>query len=204
MGLNHSAIFAKIEELTVADLPAGDCMKEVIRLCSSDIPHASWSELSAIKYDEDVVSLASWIPDTFEKQPAPFQIKALWIGICNPSDGDNVWADMYVAAMGEYDSEDDELNWLWKDPRHYPKKKSYAQSSSLSRIYEIGYASGGLGINAEWPLCLAFGAFAARALLRGTGTKMIGSVAESIGVVVGFDDGDMLKVGEVTTSGNWS
>jgi hypothetical protein len=208
MGLNHDAIFAKIEQLTAADLPVGGCMKEAIQLCSFDVPHASWPELSAIDYDGDLASLGPWIPGVFEKQPAPFQIKALWIGLCNPSSAGGVWADMYVAAMGEYESGDDSFGWLWKNPshlrhlRHYPKN-AYAHSSSLRRIYEIAYRSGGLANDAEWPLCLAFGAFAARALLRSTDVKLIGSIADRIGVVVGFDGGDMLKVGELNARGDW-
>ena len=55
------------------------------------------------------------------------------------------------------------------------------------------------GLHAH-PLCLAFGAFAVRALLRGQTTKLVGSTAPVIGVVVGFDGGDMVKVGELTTT----
>jgi len=204
MGLNHAAIYAKIKELTVSDLPVSVRLGEVIQLCSSDVPHESWSELSNLDYDRDVNSLASWIPDVFKKEPAPFPIKALWVGLSNPSSGGVVWADMSVAAMGEYDSDDVEYRWLWKNPRHYPTKTiSYARSSSLRRIYEIGYVTNGLGNSAEWPLCLAFAAFATRTILGGKETKTMGSVAPCVGVMVGFDDGDMLKIGDLTDQGEW-
>ena len=198
MGLNHSAIFAKIQELVASDRSVSACMSEIISICSRDVPHADWSELSALDYDGDVASLTSWIAGVFQRQPAPFPIRGLWIGLCNPTEDGKVWADMYVGSVAQYAADDEELGWLWKSERHYPDD-AYAHSVSLRRIYEIGYGGdGGLGNDAEWPLCLAFGAFAARSLLRGQSTRLVASTALRIGVAVGFDSGDMLKIGELT------
>jgi len=176
-------------------------MGEIVTICSRDVPHADWPRLSALDYDRDVASLTSWLTGVFERQPAPFPIQGLWIGLCNPSENGKVWADMYVASVAQYAAEDEELSWLWKGKRHYPED-AYAHSASLRSIYQIGYDSGGgLGNNAEWPLCLAFGAFAVRSLLRGKTTRLVASTAPRIGVAVGFDSGDMLKVGELTNKG---
>ncbi|HWB60810.1 MAG TPA: hypothetical protein VG733_15040 [Chthoniobacteraceae bacterium] len=202
MELDLSAIFDSIQELTVSDRSIGDRMKEIIVLCERDVPHRDWAQLSSLEYDKDVSSLTGWIPGVFKKQPAPFPIQALWIGLCNPcTDEQNVWADMYVAAMGQYIPDDDEFGWLFENPRHYPKN-AYAQSSSLRSIYEIGYnGGGGLENDAEWPLCLAFGAFAIHRLLQFETPRLVGSSAMRIGVVVGFDSGDTLKIGELTENG---
>jgi hypothetical protein len=176
-------------------------MGEIISICSRDVPHGDWSRLAALDYEGDVVSLIPWIPRVFARQPAPFPIQGLWFGLCNPCADDKVWADMYVGSMSEYEPEDEELGWLWTGRRHYPED-AYAESASLRSIYEIGYdRDGGLGNNAEWPLCLAFSAFAIRSLLRGQGTPLFASSAPRIGVVVGFDSGDMLKLGELTDKG---
>lgn len=174
-------------------------MKEIIGICSRDVPHSDWSRLSALDYDGDVASLASWISSVFEREPAPFPIQGLWFGLTNPTENGDVWADMYVGSVGQYEPTDTELGWIWKKgKRHYPKN-SYANSSSLRNIYEIAYAgSGGLGNDAEWPLCLAFAAFSVRSLLRGQTVGLVASTAPRIGVAVGFDSGDMLKIGELT------
>jgi hypothetical protein len=201
MSLNHSAIFAKIQELVASDRAVGACMGEIVTICSRDVPHADWPRLSALDYDRDVASLTSWVAGVFERQPAPFPIQGLWIGLCNPSENGKVWADMYVGSVAQYAADDEELSWLWKGKRHYPED-AYAHSASLRSIYQIGYdGGGGLGNNAEWPLCLAFGAFAVRSLLRGKTTRLVASIAPRIGVAVGFDSGDMLKVGELTNKG---
>ena len=177
-------------------------MGEIISICSHDVPHADWSRLSALNYDGDVASLTSWIPGVFGRQPAPFPIQGLWIGLCNPCADSKVWADMYVGSVAQYAPDDEELNWLWKaGRRHYPED-AYAHSASLRSIYEIAYGrDGGLGNDAEWPLCLAFGAFTVRSLLQGQSTRLVASTAPRIGVAVGFDSGDMMKLGELTESG---
>ena len=198
MGLNHSAIFAKIQELVASDHSASACMGEVIAICSRNVSHPDWSRLYALDYDGDVASLTSWIARVFERQPAPFPIQGLWFGLCNPTAHGKVWADMYVGSLAQYAPDDEELGWLWKGERHYPED-AYAHSASLKSIYEIGYSGdSGLGNDAEWPLCLAFGAFAVRSLLRGQSTQLVASTAPRIGVAVGFDSGDMLKIGELT------
>ena len=176
-------------------------MSEIISICSRDVPHADWSRLSALDYDGDVASLASWIAGVFEREPAPFPIQGLWFGLNNPTENRKVWADMYVGSVAQYAADDAELSWIWKGGRHYPED-SYAHSSSLRSIYEIAYGGdGGLGNDAEWPLCLAFAAFAAWSLLRSQTTRLVGSTAPRIGVAVGFDSGDMLKIGELTDTG---
>jgi hypothetical protein len=202
MGLNHSEVFETIERLVASDRTVGECMVEVIGICSRDLPHPGWSQLAQINFDEDVAALSAWIPGVFERQPAPFPIQGLWFGLCQRrNERGQVWADMHVVAMSHYDPDDTEFGWLWKEPRHYPDN-AHACSLSLCKIYVESYKSTtGLGNDAEWPLALAFGAFAVRSLLRGQTVQLVGSPAPRVGVVVGFDDGDLVKVGELTTSG---
>ena len=199
MNVDVSAVFAKIQELVASERLPSACMSEIISICSRDFPHADWSRLSTLDYDGDVASLSPWIAGVFKREPAPFPIQGLWFGLKNPTKNSKVWADMYVGSLAQYAPDDEELGWLWKGERHYPDD-SYAHSSSLRSIYEIAY-DGSLGNDAEWPLCLAFAALAVRSLLRGQTTKLVASTSPRIGVAVGFDSGDMLKIGELTDTG---
>src|SRR5207249_4168374 len=110
------------------------CMAEVISMRSRDMSHPDWSRLARLHYDHDVSVLQSWISGVFERAPAPFPIQGLWIGLCNPGDSNSkIWADMYVGATAQYDTDDERLGWLWRGKRHYPKD-AYAHSSSLRSI----------------------------------------------------------------------
>ena len=194
--INLDDLFAKIEELVLSERAPGEGMREILAQCARDFPHDDWSRLAQLDYDGDVASLAGWIGGVFDREPAPFPIQGLWFGLFNPAEGEKTWADIYVGGMAEYEPGDKEMSWLYQSDRHFPKNAE-AHSVGLRQIHEIAYG-GGLGNTAEYPLCLAFGAFAVRALLRGQTTKLVGSTAPVIGVVVGFDSGDMVKVGELT------
>ena len=201
MGIKYSEVFAKIRKLVASERSVSDSMDEVVSICARDVPHSDWRRLAALDYEGDVTLLASWIETVFKKQPAPFAIRGLWFGLYNPSDGVKAWADMYVDSMAQYDPDDEELSWLWTGVRQNTANAD-AHSACLRNIYEIGYTgASGLGNDAEWPLCLAFAAFAVRALLRGQSTRLVASTASRIGVAVGFDSGDMLKIGELTETG---
>jgi hypothetical protein len=143
MGLNHSAIFAKIQELVTFDRPVSQCMGDIITICSRDVPHADWSRLSAVDYDGDVSSLTSWIAGVFEKQPAPFPIQGLWFGLCNPIEGGKVRADMYVGSVAQYAPDDEELSWLWEGERHYPANAYMLSAESGIALWLQSHAIAG-------------------------------------------------------------
>src|SRR5688572_269829 len=146
--------------------PISDAMNEVISICETTLPHKDWGRLAKIDFDTDVARLHKWITRVYQREPPPFMTLGLYFGLCNPcalneyGEPGRIWADMYVGMLGQYKPRDPKLKWLWGEQRHYPDC-GYARSQALRRIYQIAYADedDGLGNEAEYPLCLAFGAF---------------------------------------------
>jgi hypothetical protein len=207
--LNHAAIYARIQSHLASDLAVNDCMRDVIELCAADVPHADWPLLTAIDYDADVSALRNWIPGVFEQQRPPFPPAGLFINLCNPGTPEGeIWADMGLMATANYVAEDADCGWHWESERFYPDD-ALASSSALRSVYRIAFGSlnlvdrpeGKLRSSAEWPLCLAFGAIAATRLLAGRTSRVLHSQAAQLGVVVGFGDGDFIKVGTLTPDG---
>jgi hypothetical protein len=71
----------------------------------------------------------------------------------------------------------------------------------LAAIYRIAYRPGGLANDAEYPLCLAYAAFAVRELLNRIDPKLVLDSVGPVGVAVGFDSGDFLLLGRFTDEG---
>jgi hypothetical protein len=71
----------------------------------------------------------------------------------------------------------------------------------MSAIYRIAYKKGGLGNDAEYPLCLAYTALAIRELLNTVNPRMVLTAVGTVGVAVGFDSGDFLLLGRYTRDG---
>jgi len=209
MPLNHSVVFDRIRQLITTDRAVSQCMSEIIGLCAADVPHSDWATLAAIEYDADVEALRSWIPGVFSQQKAPFPIRGLFVDLCNPGTPEGqIWADMELMATPHYDAADAECAWMLDKQRFYPKDAP-ANSAVLRSIYGIAYGSHEFGRkipnklenDAEWPLNLAYGALAIRTMLTGQANEFVDATSPGIGVVVGFGDGDMITIGELSASG---
>jgi hypothetical protein len=86
--------------------------------------------------------------------------------------------------------------------QHWWANGRYARSQLLAQIYRIAYESpDSLGNNAEYPLVLGFGVFAAKHLCLSSKPKLLGGGGGSRWITVGFDSGDLLTLGQLSASG---
>jgi hypothetical protein len=132
----------------------------------------------------------------------------LWFGLFNPCpDGRTPVADVYVCGSERFEPDPNDNGWAvgpdwWPDAR-------YADSAVLADIYRIAYRQdsrvaerkSALKNDAEYPLCLGYGAFAVRAVLEQVDSSLILGESSSIGVAVGFDSGDFVLLGSLTEQG---
>lgn len=209
MSLNHAAVFDRIRRLIALDQSVSAGMREIIAICAADVPHADWDALALIDYDADVESLRGWIPRVFGAQKPSFPIRGLFVSLCTPgTEEGEIWSDLELMATPGYDAADPDGAWMFAKDRFYPEDAA-ANSSALRSIYGMAHGShrvgqkvpGKLRNDAEWPLGLAFAALAVRTLVTGQTAANIDPRSQSIGVVAGFGDGDMLTIGELTTRG---
>ncbi|MFP2924753.1 hypothetical protein ACLESO_05955 [Pyxidicoccus sp. 3LG] len=92
-----------------------------------------------------------------------------------------------------------DFDWLFK--QRWGEDTPHAVSIVLGAIYEIAYGRvGGLGNDAEYPLCLAYAALAIRHLAQRMGPVLLGDAVERV-LHVGFDSGDFFCIGAVRQSG---
>jgi hypothetical protein len=71
----------------------------------------------------------------------------------------------------------------------------------LVKLYKVAYRKDGLGNDAEYPLCLAYGSLAVRDLLRDADPSVLLGSSRSLGIAVGFDSGDFVLVGKLSKDG---
>lgn len=205
MRINPTKTWRAIERAARSRAPLPTKMSKVVDVCSAAFPHPDWERIAKLPFEQDVANLASWIPAVLEQNPPKIALRGLWFGLCNPvTDDDEVTADVYFAGSKSFAADDEDCTWA-KDLTYTPPD-AYSGSECLRKIYSIAYPKrrkrgGALENDAEWSLCLAFSLFALQELLKSMTPKDFRSKASSIGVVVGFDDGDFFKVGSVTKAG---
>ena len=192
MSLDFDKTLKAIQACLGNDNSISENMGRVIGISEEDTPHQDWELLRELDYSktEDMVK---WLSDVLSAERAGFAIKGLYFGLFNPIVNEKATADIYICGSSKYD-EDDIDEWAC-DPEYWPEGR-YANSSILNDIYRISYGKdGGLGNDAEYPLCLAYGCFLVKYLIDNIDQAIIKAVcADDFAVAVGFDSGDYIVV----------
>jgi hypothetical protein len=178
--------------------PLRESMERIIDQCAAARAHPDWKKLRNLAYD-DVSKLARWLRKPFRLEPPAEPVKGLWFGLFNPIYGAKTVADIYVCGSDRFEPDPNDSEWA-VGPTWWPENR-YAHSTILTEIYRIAYRKNGLGNDAEYPLCLGYGAFAVRHLLNTINPADFPDSVSGAGVAVGFDSGDFILLGRLTPDG---
>jgi hypothetical protein len=197
--LGYSELFRLIHQRLAEKFSLWDDMLAVIDLCEQRVPHPDWDKFRQIPYDEQD-ELQEWLETVFTEEPPDFVLAGLWFGIFQATSEGKTFADMYVSGTSEYSDDEPDMDWA-SDPDYIPECCD-ADSQTLNDIYRIAYRSkDGLRNEAEYALCLAYGAFVVKRILSGINPELIVTDNPQVGVAVGFDSGDYIRVGYITPNG---
>jgi hypothetical protein len=187
--------------------PVANSMAALIDQCETARPHPDWAKLRALPY-ADLSPLIEWIQEPFREEPPAVPLKGLWFGLFNPCpDGRTPVAEIYVCGSHRFDPDPYDNSWV-VGPDWWPDSR-YASSAVLADLYQIAYRQGVrvaeqkrcLGNDAEYRLCLGYGAFAVLQLLEQIEPSLVLGRSYSLGVAVGFDSGDFVLVGRLVRDG---
>lgn len=197
--LGYEGLFRLIHQRLAEDFSLRDDMLAVIDLCENQVPHPDWEKFRKLPYDEQD-ELQEWLETVFTEDPPDFVLAGLWFGIFQATRQGITFADMYVSGTSEYSDDEPDMDWA-SDPEYVPECRD-ADSRMLKDIFRIAYRSkDGLRNEAEYALCLAYGAFVVKRILSGINPKLFVTDNPQVGVAVGFDDGDYIRVGYLTPNG---
>ena len=198
MALSLATMHRFIVKEVASNRSIRESMDRIIAKCSAGHPHKDWAKLGSIRY-ENLSALQRWIETPFRLEPSMKKLAGLWFGLFNPICNDEAVAELYICGSKRFKPNPNDNSWA-VGPDWWPENR-YAKSSVLARIYKIAYRSRGLGNDAEYPLCLAYGSLSVRELLRSIDPSLILGKSPSLGVAVGFDSGDFVIVGKLTRRG---
>jgi hypothetical protein len=198
MALNLAVMHRFIAKEVVSKRSLRDSMDRIISKGAKENHHKDWDKLQRLAY-EDLDDLRDWIEKPFRLDSSSVKLAGLWFGLFNPIYKRNPVADIYVCGSTQFDSTPDDNSWA-VDPDWCPEHR-YAKSAILAKIYKIAYGKGGLGNDAEYPLCLAYGCLAVRDLIQIMDPKLFLGLSSTLGIAVGFDSGDFIPIGTLTKRG---
>jgi len=198
MALNLARMHGFVKEEITSKRTLHESMDRIIAKCAKGRRHDDWERLAALPYD-NLDGLREWIERPFREEPSKRKLAGLWFGLFNPVYTAKPVADIYVCGSTRFNPSPDDSSWA-VGPEWWPENR-YAHSSVLARIYKIAYRKNGLGNDAEYSLCLAYGGLAVRDLLHEADPSVLLRSSSSLGIAVGFDSGDFVLVGKLKKTG---
>lgn len=179
---------AAIIQLLGQDVGPGDFMTGAIEIGSSQTGPAGWDAFRDLPYEAELEKRSSFFTDVISRNPPGAPLVGLYAEIAYPSRGGKTVADLDVTGSDSYEPGDED----WFGSINYTPRDSLARSEILAKIYEMAYVPGGLGNAADYTLCLAWGAYFARACAR---RYVAETGADRIGLRAGFSGGDWIELG---------
>ncbi len=191
--------FATLEQELDAGAAVQPAMAALFDACSAERPHEDWGRLRALDYAAEAAFVRSWLDHVLADDPPPPPADGLWFGLFTAVyEGQEARADVYV-----HGSRFDPVDGDWACTAIWKPKGSYARCALLRDVHQIAYEAGsrGLGVDAEYPAVLGFAALAVAAWARAAAAKNAPVARHHRELVVGFDSGDVIHVGELDATG---
>ncbi|HUG12374.1 MAG TPA: hypothetical protein VMM36_15260 [Opitutaceae bacterium] len=178
-------------------------LSEILSWCAQSMPHTDWEKVSAIDVSDDERRAKQWLPDLLKKEPCPFPIRGVYFSLVELSNsrGEEI-AELSAAFVGQYDPNDTEMLWAIGDLRHDPKRGSFKGRALKAAGLIFNRASGrGLQNDGYFPFAFSLSALLARSLMTPEIHDVLGSPRGPVGVLVGWEAGDHLLLGELKRVG---
>jgi hypothetical protein len=175
-------------------------MQALLDYCAQVCPGQVWDTLRGLDYEADVVALRSWLEHLFTEEPPPPNVKAFWFGLYQSEDEEGPTYVLYLSGSVE-DYTPDSLDWAsWTEETYLPEGR-YADSRILQAMFRTVQAEPDAVLLAEYMLCLGYACLAIPAIFTSLAPELVLGKAESRTVVIGFDEGDSVWLGQVGKAG---
>ncbi|MCF7751027.1 hypothetical protein KQ945_09745 [Bacillus subtilis subsp. subtilis] len=200
--LDYRAFYRLLATEVRASTDVSRSMDTLLAWGHQRIPHPSWAALKELDCSVESAGVGKWLTRVLRRAPCPFPVRAIYFGLGERTNRDRVeFADLYFGLLSHYEPADKACEWLWRGPSHYPAK-AYLGSATLKAGGVICNEdeAAGLGTPGHVVFALAFATLLLRAALDGEIYQRLGAV-EPVGVVVGFDSGDLFRLGELHGEG---
>lgn len=202
MRIDVDKYFKVLQEQVRSDQSIVKSMGTIMDFCESDIPHKDWKTVRELEVESEVKRAGKWIPRVLEKDPAPFPIEGIYFGLGEFESKEGIeYADLYFGVMGQCDLEDKEFRWVYGDKRHYPER-AYLRSKLLKQIGVTCYGEeSGLDVDGQYTFSIAYAALLLTQIMSPNLYGQLNVVTDQVGLLTGFDSGDILRLGTLTRDG---
>lgn len=182
--------------------PIEQAFAALVYWCSRQEAHPIWAQIAAIEIGQELVAARRWIPQVLAHEPCGFPIRGIYFGLGEFQSEQIESADLYLGFFGQCDRTDRECQWLWQAPSFYPEN-ARLRSTTLEAgglLCKQARKQSGLSSNAYICFSVGFATLLLREILNAELFRSLG-VSEPVGIVTGFDSGDLVRLGTLSSDG---
>jgi hypothetical protein len=176
-------------------------MAKLLAEFEPSLPAKELNALRSLDYESELSALTARLQSGIDAAPPPKMPGGIYFGLFLPGREDgSIVADFYLATTDENDPADAECHWV--SSLDYFPPDAQAQSQVLEHIYRLlpGLPEE-VRTTAEDVLCLGYTGFVVAHILNAPGFRAWCEDGRVISVAVGWDSGDLLRIGELTAEG---
>lgn len=198
---NPLSLYGQIQQLIHQ---GGSVAEQMVKLLAQFEPLLPAKELNALRsldYESELAAVTARLQSGVAAAPPPKTPGGIYFGLFLPGRADgSIVADFYLAATDEHDPADAECHWV--SSLDYFPPDAQAQSQVLERIYRLlPSLPEVVRTTAEDVLCLGYTGFVVVQALNAPAFRAWCAVGRVIPVAIGWDSGDVLRIGELTAEG---
>ena len=198
----HRRVWAALEGLVADGTVAAVAMPQLIARGREEWPGQIWDTVAQLAFDEEA-ALAGWLHSVLAENPPGQPLNGLWFGLFMPARPDGCCHALYVGGTAHRDDADAEMRWVGS--------LSWLPEVSTAPLAALAALPTGLDeedapneeqpavLAAVWLLPIAYAALLVRNVVPALARS--GWAEPEVEVAVGYDSGDLLRVGVIASSG---
>ncbi|MFT3783840.1 MAG: hypothetical protein QM790_17660 [Nibricoccus sp.] len=178
-------------------------LHRMIDWCSEYCPHSDWEVIEKLDFSKDPKGAKAWFVQLVDQQPCPFEVQGIYFGLAErgTASGEE-YAQLYGSFLGQYDGDGDPTQWLFGDKKHYPENEPLKVANLKRACLRFNRANGrGVGSDGYYLFGLAYATLLVKEFLTPACYARLATKTDAVGIFVGWDCGDTVRCGELTSAG---
>jgi len=199
MEFDISQAAQRVKEIVHSSTSTRQGLTALLDYCAKLAPNPVWAKIAKLDIDADQQGLRDWLVPLLTTSPPDQSIVAYYVGLFETALDDRETLLLYLSGSTHFDPADAYGDWTG-DPAYFPEDR-YALSAVLDQIYQLLVKADTAGEPGIYVLGLGYPCLVMRDLLAQLDPKLTLGARKSRVVAVGFDEGDLIILGQLTREG---
>jgi hypothetical protein len=194
--------FPELTRTIRARVPFRAGLRHMLAWSARHLPHDDWKRVRALDVADDPRAAFTWVQGLLRRSPCPFPVRGLYFHLSEYTNArDEEYATLGVAFTGQHKDNDPQYAWARGPKRHDPPGGELRGRALKAAGVIFNRASGrGLGNEGYMMYAMSYATLLVASLMTPRLHAQFGT-SDHIGLLVGWNSGDLMQLGHLTAKG---